>query len=92
VCLEQPQVQRILDGQHQNPVLGLSSAIRNWKTDPVKTTRIGNQISAPEHINCYRLMIVSVPEPWSLTIRHTVVGKSNASTLAAASSCMCGST
>jgi hypothetical protein len=51
VGLEQPLVQRIPDGQPQNPVLGLSSAIRNWKTDPVKTTRIGDQISAPEYIN-----------------------------------------
>ena len=33
-----------------------------------------------------------VPSCWPLTIRHSVCRKSIASTLAAASSCMCGST
>ena len=41
---------------------------------------------------CYYLFIVSVANSWSLTIRHAVCRKRIASTLAAASSCMCGST
>jgi hypothetical protein len=71
--------------------VGELSAMRKLQERPCETTGFANQSSAPEYINCYCLVIVSA-ELLSSAGPHAFAPKSIASTLAAASSCMCGST
>jgi hypothetical protein len=66
--------------------LGELSAMRKLKKRPCETTGFANQISAPEYINCYCLVILSGAELLSSAGRHAFAPKSTASTLAAASS------
>ena len=72
--------------------VGELSAMRKLQKRPCETTGFANQSSAPEYINCACLFIVSGAELLSSASRHAFAPKSIASTLAAASSCMCGST
>jgi hypothetical protein len=72
--------------------VGELSAMRKLQKRPCETTGFANQSSAPEYNIALASSSYRVPNCWCLTIRHAVRRKSIASTLAAASSCVCGST